>query len=347
MALNNSIFNYHEKERICIFDTISLCLHILTAFAGFSFCLISLLIFLKEDFKENLFKLFRIELVFICANYLIASFVPMVCDQGSLSETFIAQFYFVYFLVFLASIVQMSAFYLSIFSAYYCHLLLNEKSSNFQIFGKNVSLKLVVLFVVSLSTILFAYQLFEFEIKEIKKIDEISNTSHSIWITISTDFNKSNLKYYLEILSMIARDGIGILVLIITNLLLYVKVRANINKKKMLIKWKNGESECSTNTADLNQHPISNNLSKSSPDKTKNRITVMIISYCLNCLLGRLPVLVYFLTKKYLNETTSSVFFEYCFVLINISYGLNFFIYYFGNVRFKQAFNQYFRANNK
>ena len=115
MTLNNSFFVYYEKETICNFDTISLCLHIITVFAGFSFCLVSLLIFLKEDFKENLFKLFRIELVFIICNYLIASFVPLICDQGSLSETFIAQFYFVYFLVFLASIVQMSAFYLSIF----------------------------------------------------------------------------------------------------------------------------------------------------------------------------------------------------------------------------------------
>lgn len=84
-------------------------------------------------------------------------------------------------------------------------------------------------------------------------------------------------------------------------------------------------------------------------EKTTNKLTLTIYLCTLKCLLGRLPILVYFLIKTSSlmeKNMVDSYFFKNefypvaCFC-INFSYSISFFFFYYSNTKFRKTANVY------
>ncbi|RMZ93735.1 hypothetical protein BpHYR1_042234 [Brachionus plicatilis] len=183
----------------------------------------------------------------VLCDLLITSLKPIYyCRTCKVSKTFFAQTYYIAFIVYGASIFELSAIINRIISTFCCLMLL---------------------------LLLFLF------------INQFSNTT---------------IKSVLELTGFIFRDGINLAILILLNCLIFIRFKNDLSKKKVFL------MPASSNTKiTMHQDELANKV-KNLPSfrelsllnrikKCENKQTIMVFVTCLCSMIGRLPILVYFI----------------------------------------------------
>jgi hypothetical protein len=307
---------------------------------GFIFNLLVFLIFSTQNFREPiLYKYLKLEAMFICFDMFITMFKPIYyCDSCEISRTMASQIYFVYFNIYCASFLEMSAIICRNFSALICLLLISnrfKKLSNF--LTKKSFFKFIILGIVLVSCIIYSYSLFEYQIIEI-----IGLANETRMYAAKTDFGKGNLKADLEIGATIVRDCVNLFILVVVNILIIVQLKINLKKKRKIL-LKNGNELTKSVAIDEVQSvsTVNGNEILKNIQRKENLQTLMVILTCVNYLCGRLPLL-YIFIKRNIFEDRSNVGI-YAILVAYISYTINFSLYYFSNYKFKFTVNSYIK----
>lgn len=294
---------------------------------GFILCLICILIFSSAEFKDQkLFTYLKFECLFMLIDNFIC-FLPAIFTDtfdssiSKFNETLLSKVINLYLYYFLASVLEFCALLSSIFVALSCYAMLHSlnQSGNRGCFAFLATLSpyKTTLFGFIISIIVFIYQPF---CGHIQSSENVQNN----FITI--DFFESNLQIF-ELVTFTIRDGLLLAILLTIDCLLVVKIKKNLNHKMSTMGNKNANT-------------IVNRTRES-----HNHLTKMILVDCTNSIVGRLPILAYFIVKNVfpsiiLEIPLSSV----CSLAVYVSYSVKFFIYYNFNKNFKKVFLKHIQS---
>jgi hypothetical protein len=344
-------FNLNINEN---FNIIPCIVNPAVSFVGLWLCIACFSILNKDDFKEKFFKYSKIEAFFMSLNLFITVVQPIVkCKNLGISYSYMAQIYLIYFIKYGRSICEMVAFWANIMAGLSCYYFLNNRRSCIKL--KQHSWKLVSCVIFVLSSCLFSYKLFQWNI--------VSYEDDSNKFTVQkSNFTNSKLNSFMEIFAMTMRDGLGVIFLLILNVLLLFKINQVMRTKIHLLKFNFLKSiRINKVHCDLNKMKTSfyrNNQLMSKIDRTKTKMTLAIFFSCLKCLLGRFPIFLYFILltlfekNNYIQNHYYWDFFYYTASLtIYLSYWFSFFLFYFFNNKFKKIVNanicKIFQKNKK
>ena len=270
-------------------------------FLGFFLCLSSAYIFSRADFKENFFAYLKIECVLmtidLAVNFLL-SFSALYlcsCEECSYQMKVFTDVISQYLLIFLPSPIEATALVADIFAALNCLCMVRKQQKQQLISKLNPHLTMIAVFV--LFSLVFSYQLVS---KIVSRIDFIIDNEN-----------------YFNLITFTIRDGLVLVILLISNVLLGWQVRKNLKKKLTIVE--NGSREKTL--------------------KSQQRITVMVLADCINSLIGRVPMLLLYLLLyfdhgfKYITDVfpVQSV----TSLAVYLSYLFKFFIYFKFNKRFR------------
>ena len=203
---------------------------------------------------------------------------------------------------------------------------------------------IIALFMLLISIFIYSYMFFVSYIDlEPLNTNATNKTSfHYVGYKISnTEFSYSLAKKSTEIAAFLIRDGINFMVLVVLNVLIYLKVKKVMAKKKAML---NKNYLPHTSTSNTNE-ATSNSNSKMKRSQHKTAFMVIIVSLCY--IIGRIPIMISFVIRNLYDETNEMrIFLIASVVCIILSYDSYFFIYYFTNSNFKKLFIQYFFCGN-
>jgi hypothetical protein len=291
------------------------------------------LVFSNSVFKETLYKYLKLQSLFIMLDLLITSFRPVYYwKENALSRTYVAQLYEKFLITYLASVLEMSAFVSLVLALLHYYLLIKSNSKLRQLCCVKIHYKYVIECVVLISVILFLFQLFEYKIECESRLDDDlllkndnNQTNSKYTCAIKYDsFHYSRLKAFLEIFAFCVRDGLNLFLLISLNILIFLEVRNGIRNKKQLLGYL-----------------TATNKFLNFMNQTKYKLTLMVILNSFNTILGRLPIMIFFIIRN-VEETESVLQFRKIAVLfVYLSYDFNFFFYYKTNKKFTKIFNDF------
>ena len=133
----------------------------------------------------------------------------------------------------------------------------------------------------------------------------------------------------IEIAAFTLRDGLSSVVFIVLNILIFNKVKKNLNKKKRMVMEKSTVNDFAE---------TGNSLTK--VDRSQIRLTIMVLVSCANCLVGRTPILLFFILRNFLEESQLTKLLYFAISCIYFSYFISFFLYYITNKKFKYVLKQ-------
>jgi hypothetical protein len=275
-------------------------------------------VFSNQQFKEKLFAYLKLESIFITLDLIIMAVFPMYDFTASdVSRSLFACVYHKYGKIYLASILEMSAIISSIFASINCLVLIDSQSNNYLFkLANSFNPYLVALLEIVFSAVIFLYQLFQHDIVE-KEMGK--------YFDAPTDFSRTQLSYILELSTFILRDVVLVIVLILINVLMVIEVKKSLNKK-LEITSINGN----------------NNYKSTSIKRSQRKLTKMVITDSLIGFFSRLTTVIYFLLKDVHDQYLLKLFLYTVFLIITLSYGAKFFIYYYFNRRFRNFFKKEF-----
>lgn len=376
--------------------------------------LIVFIIFSNSVFKEILYKYLKLQALFIGLDLLFTSFRPVFYWKHlEIAHSYPAHLYEKYIITYGASVVEMSAFVCLVLATLNYYLLIDNLLASQRFFFSRVSYVYVVTFVVLVSVFLFLYQLFEYKIvcediplsmweSAMNNYDNNNNQNYSVNQTKHMcdieyeQFHYSKFHTIIEIVAFFIRDGLNLIILVMLNLMIFVRVKKGMNKKKSILKRRTGsmsvpsadfksggtgggggggKRETRRSKAELNNKNNTNNDNNSlsnattktkgsgsengsvvirnhssnskhlrSISKTKYKLTIMVIMSSLNCAIGRLPIMIFFILRNFGENEAVLYFRKIAVVFVYLSYDFNFFFLYFTNKKFKTLFNRYFLA---
>jgi hypothetical protein len=209
-------------------------------------------------------------------------------------------------------------------------LISNNSKFKYMSFLKN---KMNIIATFALSSILYSYQLFMFDIVSYQILEVDSNQTilnqRIIYEAKSNEFYKSIFKKTIEMLVSIYRDGILLSILIILNILIYVKVIKALRNKNLLLNTKSNN----------NQQQLNGASTKNASSKAHNKMVLMVLIGSTNVFLGRIPILIDFILSNLIKN--HELLNKLAVLAVYVSYSINFFLYYYTNIRFRKVFNQY------
>lgn len=321
---------------------------------GFILHSVSFFIFSKSEFKELLYKYLKMESLNVLIGLLITSFEPIYyCRTCAISKTYFAQIYFIVFKVYAASIFELSAIINRIISTFCCYLVLRNKVVGTKILCIFNYYKVVNFFIFLISCLIFVYQLFVYKIVQ----ENFQNSMDTIYAIDKSQFSFTKIRLILELASFLFRDGINLAILIILNILIFVSFRKKISKKKIFLMQTNLNNKIVLEQNDrVNPMKTQSNLSNfdncnnnfnvrrinqiNRVKKCENKQTIMVFVTCICFLIGRLPILIYFILRNLKNEKNYQNFIRLASLSIYLTNTINFFLYYYSNKRFKKILNQ-------
>lgn len=345
-------------------------------FVGAIGVLLNLLVFLifsSPIFKEILYKYLKLNALFIGLDLLFTSFRPVFYWKHlEIAHSYPAHLYEKYLITYGASVVEMTAFVCLVLATFNYYLLIDNLLASQRFFFSRVSYIYVCVFIVIVSILLFFYQLFEYKIVcdniplsfwPFANISSDSNNNQTIYMcNIEYEsFHYSTFHSVIEILAFFIRDGLNLILLILLNLMIFVRVKKGMNKKKSILnnnnnKTKRSESAGLATSSDVKSNETarragslidrnhSSNKRLRSISKTKYKLTIMVIMSSVNCALGRLPIMIFFIIRNFGENEAVLYFRKIAVVFVYLSYDFNFFFLYFTNKKFKMLFNRYFLA---
>lgn len=301
--------------------------------------ILTLIIFLDKQFKENLYRFLRIESIYIIINLFITCLRPLYfCKSKWLSKYFATQLYYIYLLFYLASVLEMTALLTHVLATFdFYALISNIKIKCLSFLEKKIIFKLNVVGTFLLSCLMYSYQLFMFDMVSYQILEVDLNQTvinqRIIYESKPNEFyNKSIFKKAIEMFVSIYRDGILLSVLIILNILIYFQVIKTLRNKKMLL-----NTNANNNQQILNSSSSTNRASA----KAHNKMVLMVLIGSTNVFLGRIPILIDFILRNLIKN--HDMLNKLAVLAVYVSYSINFFLYYYTNLRFRNVFNQYSR----
>lgn len=270
-------------------------------------CLISALIFNSSKFTgKRLFSYLKFESIFMLIDLATGLIILLVRpNQTPKSPSLLSQIITKLLYYYIGNIVEMCALFSNIFVAVSCLIMLDNQ----QVKNKNRVLNFFIKSqpkFITLTSVLFASIIFVYE-PFVSGVDGL----FVIW------FFKLNMKMEIfDLISFSICDGLLVLVLLVVNCLIAYKIKKILSNKRMII-------------------GLERNLANSGKSNKRN-LTKLILADCVNTIMGRLPVLVYFILKCLFPllenlRTLSSI----SIFTVYVSFVLKFFIFY--------NFNQIFR----
>ncbi|CAF0864996.1 unnamed protein product [Brachionus calyciflorus] len=309
---------------------------------GFLLHSLSFLVYSNSKFKELLYKYLKMESLNVLLDLLITSLKPIYfCRTCDVSRTHFVQIYFIAFMVYGASILELSAIMNRNLSTLCCLILLRKKFSKLRITLILNYYKILNLIIFVISALIFVYQVFEFKI--------VNNENEKFYNVEKSQFSKTTLKSVLEVTSFIFRDGINLSILILLNIFIFICFKNDLSKKKAFFKSKNSNTELTTfkdissSVRDTRQSTEKKYVVKTRNDRIKQserKQTIMVFLTCLCCITGRLPILIYYILSNLDKKNNYKQLDNVAVMIIYLTYVFNFFLYYQSNRRFKQTLIQ-------
>lgn len=302
-------------------------------------------IFSHAVFKEILYKYLKLQAMFIALDLLFTSFRPVSYWKFTeLSHSYAAHLYDLYLITYGASVVEMGAFVCLVMATLNYYLLIDSMLATQRCFFARVSYISVALFVVVFSVFLFLYQLFEYTIICGNVIMAPNVTKYMCDIEYEP-FHYSTFHMINEIGAFFIRDGLNLIILIILNFMIFIRVKKGMNKKKSML----NKSSASLASNESGTKRIGSVINRNESDKrlrsiskTKYKLTVMVIMSSVNCALGRLPIMIFFIIRNFQENEALLYFRKIAVVFVYLSYDFNFVFLYLTNKKFKMLFNRYF-----
>ena len=266
---------------------------------GFVFCVASVYVLWRSEFKENLFIYLRIECILMAFDTFLSTIRSPL--RGFLCRTSacpvpnpFVQVLLVFFTYF-PSPTEASALVTDIFASFNCLIMLKHNRNKFEEFIFNLNPFVTVLVVYLIFSLIFIYQCF-------------TNTN-----LFYLDFVISN-RIYFDLITFSIRDGLLVSILIILNVIIAFKVKSNLKKKMAIVKV--------NSTQQLNIKKM---------QKSQQRMSIMVLADSVNSIVGRIPLLILFVLRNINLNPIASAFFLFTF----LSYFLKFFIFLKFNKRFR------------
>jgi len=263
---------------------------------------------------------------FICISLFLASLRP-ICyyTYSDVTKTYFSQIYLIYFLIYFTSVLEMSAILTQITASLTYYLMI----TNTNIFLIYISSKKVTLVIFIFSILIYLYQCFQFDINA--KYVTINNVTQTYYVMEPNSFFDSEIKKIIEIVAFIIRDGINSLILIVMNILIFLNIKRYSKNKNSLFKNKY-QNERSI------QDETTKEISNFSLKKISMKVAIMVWMTCLNCLFGRIPILVSYIYRNISSDFYALYLIDRIAVLtVYVSYALYFFIYLTSNKKFKDT----------
>jgi hypothetical protein len=322
---------------------------------GTVLCTLCIIIFSHSaSFSPKLYKFLKYESIFITCNLVIKSFSPIVyCKTCPVSTTLFSCVYFIYFLVYASSICEMSALVCNVLSALFCLLHISKLKMQKPVKPSplfvliNINHRILALVTAVFAACLYCYQLFQFEIVIRSRND--NSTTFKIYVVQQTNFYYSELNTVIEIISHTIRDGLNLVILIVINTLLLLKIRKKLKQNSPAIPARHSSTVNAKNCDETISRSVANNMPASLNRLTprilnEKKVTKLIVINCLNSIVGRLPILVYFILR---NLSNSSILIEFLgafsFFSVYFCYFTKFFLFYFSNSKFREQARLLFR----
>jgi hypothetical protein len=301
---------------------------------GLLFEIVCFIVLSNKEFNGTIFKYLKYQVIFEAIDLLIGVLRPIHdCKTCSISKTYYSQIHFLITAVYLASVCELSALLCQIASVYHCLKLIsiNKQFTFSKSFLIKYSHRIIVVLIFFYSAILFSYQLIQYQI--------IFNEDSNSYELVDSSYFDLSLWLVCESISFGIRDLFCLIILISFNVLLYLKVRENIKHKIFVINF-NVKPIISTlenaNSKIENETPSTPGIKKI--EKFENRMAIMVIISSINYVLGRIPILLFFLIRNFNKGPEMGPFLNFAVFQIYFSYSIGFFIFYFINNKFKFVF---------
>jgi hypothetical protein len=289
---------------------------------GFILGIISLIIFSHSTFKESFYKYLRVEITFITISLFFSSFRPIHSCYGTpLSRSYISNNYVKFFLHFLNSPIELTAmichnvysfyYYLSLFDVGNLHSA-SIKNKIHKFLKSNCSLVTICIFFIN--CLVYLHQVFEFDLVQMNIPGKYylgkSEVTKCTWFIVNQKF------------AFIFRDFFNLNLIIVLNIIVYIKLNQYIEQKSKLFDDKQKLKNFMKNL--------------------KNKSNVILCG-SINFILGRIPILIYFILDNLYTYDKIHMILKIGVLAVNLSYLLYFILFYFINNNFRMVFNSYMR----
>lgn len=316
---------------------------------GFVLNLFCFMVFNSHEFKENIYAYLKLECVFIGLDLFITALRPFHHNNKSdFSRSFISQFYLVYLLIFFASVLEMSAFLCHITSTFDFYLLIINQQKAYKAIHK-IPYPAKTFIIFAISFLLFTYQLFVFYVGSEDIVESASNQtihSYKIYKLSVYDFGGTKAKTGIEIFSFLLRDGFNLAVLIVMNILIFKKVNESMERKKSILNLARNRTMTDISempTQNTNASTNTNINTEKNMKKTQIKTAVMVCMTCLNYVFGRLPILVVYIVRNFVQNDLTEWMNKIAVLCVYLSYAFCFPLYYYSNKRFQSVFHRHIR----
>ena len=291
----------------------------------------------KDRLKENLYWYLKIEAFFITINFFM-QVLRFLFFEPTIETTLLANIYRLYFLIFFAGVLEMSALICRITSTINFYTILTNKSVNFNWIHK-ISKYFTTLMIFVISFLLLFYTTVCFYIRD-DKIEEIDGfnltVSHRVYSLGVTEFSRSTSKKIIQTAVYLIRDLFMILFLFILDILICLNVVNSLKSKKKLLYAANNEA---TTSFEINKESKKKQINKINRIQRANiKIVMMIVLASFNNIFGRIPVLVQQILENFIDMKD---FYKIAALMVYMSYVVNFFIYICFNKRFRKILGRY------
>ena len=289
------------------------------------------IIFSNKIFKEKLYPYLKLDALFISLDMLIGILKPIFhCETTLTKDTLFSNIFFVGFIHYGASVLENSAFMCCILSTFEFYVLVSEKlgKSKFYLLYSKINYKIKCFIVFLFSVLLFLYQIFEFEI--VNTEESYLNVTKYKYTKKDSSFRYSTFYAVNQIIVFSLRDFLNNIILIVLNVLIFFSVKQSIINKKNI----------RTISKDLNKrkNSIKTNLRIRN---AKHSIKLMIYFGGINNIVGRLPLLVYFLLNSHFPFEQIHLILKFGVIVLLVSYSFHFILYFFTNKLFRKLCYKY------
>lgn len=262
---------------------------------------ISLFILFNKQYKENVYNYIRMDVLFSLLTITFYAFraiyycpntygIYINCGLHIMSTYF-------------RNVFDLMAIMFTIISSIECYSSLKNPLGN-NLLSK-ISYKLVTSVVLVMSSSLFLYRLFEYDIRS-----ELNRSNHTLYLLKKTNFTKSSTYTFNRMMSFVISNGITLFALIFTSILIFLTTRNKIDVK---------------------------------PSEINHQVRLLIYANSLNAIIARTPLLItLFLDFAFVsNRDVFNIISMIGLTLLCLSYSIKFLLFYHVNNIFRTLFHYY------
>jgi hypothetical protein len=301
---------------------------------------ISLIIFYNKEFKENFYNYIRMEVLFSLLTLIFYTLRAVYYCQNPQTYGKYINCNIHLMSTYFRSVFDLIAILFTIISSIECFNGIRSPSRS-KLLSK-ISYKLVTIVVIFICLSLFAYRLFEYDIKPL-----ILKNNQTLYFLRKSNFTKSTFYGLNKIISFTFSNGITVCILVLLNCLIYIKIRNVIKNKINIIQLSAktiNDNNYSNNDTSLQSQNSTNKNNTLKQIKINNQVKLLVYGGSLNAIIARVPLLILLINEFAFTNYTND--FNNIVVLIGLaflllSYSIKFLLFYLANNLFRSLFNHY------